>query len=308
MWNWTTEPPRPPAARFSSLAMALFFSLFTGEALGAANFTSPTAAPSRNFSTATAAAAFVGMNNLTFISCENFADQRDANVACASRLGHTRGQCCLSSVYGNASRVSICRCIPYAGMTPPGNCMDASCVWGAEACSVRQGANYFAIVVLSFSLVLTAYVLGFGVYVIVVGRKHLQMNSLAVTLVSITIASFFHVVWRFCNFLGYAVLLSAWPGTNVQQPVCIPGVACFGTVGLLAFPLQWLKVAHKATRIKTRGKVSAKPHIAVATAAFVIGAVFLVLATQEMSEIASGENRREREKCSDRIGCVGVWA
>ena len=70
-----------------------------------------------NFSAATAAASFIGAKNLTFISCgaSTTNDQRDADQACVTLLGHTRGQCSSLPVYGNSTNVNICRCVSYAG-------------------------------------------------------------------------------------------------------------------------------------------------------------------------------------------------
>jgi hypothetical protein len=175
-------------------------------------------------------------------------------------------------------------------LTPPGNCVDATCVWGENACSVRQWQNYFAIVLDTFSLLLTAYVFGFGLYVIVAARKNLKMNSMTVTLLSMTLASAFHFLWRMCLFLGYGVLLSGVLPAGVQKSVAIPGVGMCGVIGLLTFPLQWLEVAKKTTRVKTtRGGSSKAPYIAVAVAAFVVSAATIFFAITGQSFLTSGE-------------------
>ena len=218
-----------------------------------------------NFSAATAAASFIGAKNLTFIRCEGFADgAMEAEQACVTLLGHTRGQCSSFPVYGNSTSVAICTCIAYAGLTPPGNCIDATCVWGVDACSVRQWQNYVEVVLHSFAVLQTAYVFGFGIYVIAAGRKNLRMNSMTVTLVCVAIAAMFHLLWRLCAFLGYAVLLSTVPNFY-RSTIAIPGLTLFGVIGLMTFPLQWLEVAKKTARIKaSRGGSSKAPHIAVA--------------------------------------------
>ena len=245
-----------------------------------------------NFSAATAAAAFVGAENRTFIGCEGFANAKGADRACVSLLGHTRGQCFRFSAYGNETRVAICMCIPYAGTTPPGNCVDATCVWGVDACSSRQWQNYVVIVLHIFDMLLTAYVFGFGLYVIVAARRNLTMNSTSVTLVSMTLTAMFHLLWRVCVFLGYAVLLSRLPTTEVQQPIAIPGLTLCGVVGVLAFPLQWLEVAKKTARIKTSrdGSSTCKaPHIAVGVAACVISAAVIFFSVTDQSSLVTGE-------------------
>ena len=246
-----------------------------------------------NFSAATAAASFTGADNrLTFIGCAGFHDQRQSDRACVPLLGHTRGQCYAFPVYGNATSVPVCRCIAYAGLTPPGNCVDATCVWGADACSVRQWQNYVVIFLDTFALLLTAYVFGFGLYVTIVGRKNLKMNSMTVTLLSMTLASLFHLLWRVCAFLGYAVLLSAVPIAEVQQPITIPGFVLCSVIGIVAFPLQWLELAKKTTRIKTtRGGSSKVPHIAVAVTAFVISAVTIFFVFTGQLFLVSGASR-----------------
>ena len=261
----------------------LLLLLTIGAAKGANESGLPEMGPDRatyNFSAATSAASFVGEGNRTFISCDKFDDQRAASRACNSLLGHTHGQCGSFPVYGNTTSVAICRCIAYAGLTPPGSCVDASCVWGADACAVRQGSSYLLIVLNSSSLLLTAYVFGFGLFVIVAGRKNLGTNPMTVTLVSMTWASMFHVLWRCAAFVRYTILLSAVHGAEVQQLVGIPGFIICCTVGLLAFPLQWIEVAKKAKQTTRRGKSTKKPHVAVAVLAFMLGAaaIFFVVA------------------------------
>ena len=246
--------------------------------------------PPFNFSAATAAASFIGVNNLTFIGCEGFDDAKGGDRACVGLLGHTRGECYAFPAHENATSVAICKCIGYAGLTPPGNCVDATCVWGANACSVRQWQNYFAIVIDSFEVFLTAYVFGFGLYVIVAARKNLEMNAMSVALVSVTLAAMFHLLWRICTFLGYAMLLSTVPLMEVQKPFAVPGVTMFGIIGLLVFPLQWLEVAKKTTRIKTtRGDASKAPYIAVAITTFVISAAMIYFAVTGATFLMSGE-------------------
>jgi hypothetical protein len=246
--------------------------------------------PPFNFSAATAAASFVGAGNRTFIGCEGFDDAREANKACAGLLGHSRGECYAFPAHENATSVAICKCLAFAGLTPPGNCVDATCVWGANACSVRQWQNYFAIVLDTFSLLITAYVFGFGIYVIVAARKNLKMNSMTVTLVSITLAATFLFLWCMCAFLGYVVLLSRVPLMEVQKPIAVPGLTMCGVIGVLTFPLQWLEVAKKTTRIKaTRGGSSKAPYIAVAVAAFVVSAAMIFFAITGQSFLTSGE-------------------
>ena len=247
-----------------------------------------------NFSAATAAASFIGAKNLTFIRCEGFADgAMEAEQACVTLLGHTRGQCSSFPVYGNSTSVAICTCIAYAGLTPPGNCVDATCVWGGDACSVRQWQNYVGVVLHSFAVLQTAYVFGFGIYVIAAGRKNLRMNSMTATLVFVTSAAMFHLLWRFSEFMGYAVLLSTVPGVEVQKPVALPGFALCSLIGVLAYPLQWLEVAKKTARIKaSRGGSSKAPHIAaalqVAVSAFVIAAATTFFAVKGRSWLISG--------------------
>jgi hypothetical protein len=185
----------------------------------------------------------------------------------------------------------------YAGLTPPVNCVDATCVWGADACSGRQWQNSFAIVVHVFSLMLTIYVFGFALYVIVVGCKNLKLDVMSVTLVSMTIASAFHLVWRISVTLMSVILLSTVPSTDVQRPVALPGFFIFSIVGVLTFPLQWLDVAKKTARIKaTRGYSSKVPHIAVAVAAFVVVAAVIFFAMTGQTFLISG---------ALYCGCVG---
>ena len=260
--------------------------------------------PPFNFSAATAASAFVGApGNRTFISCK-FDDQRAANRACNSLLGHTHGQCNQFPAYGNATLVPICTCIQYAGLTPPGNCADATCVWGEGACSVRQWQSYVAIIIDTCSLLFVTYVFGFGLYVIVVGHKNLKMNSMAVTLVFMTLSSMFLLLWRLCIFLGYAVLLSTAPAAEIQKPVAIPGMSLCFIVGTMAFPLQWLDVAKKTARIKaTRGGSSKAPHIAVAVGALVISAAMIFFAVTGQTFLQSGMCPRTHLPC---VACVGI--
>ena len=212
-----------------------------------------------NFSATTAAASFTGADNrLTFIGCAGFIDQRQSDRACVPLLGHTRGQCYAFPVYGNATSVPVCRCIAYAGLTPPGNCVDATCVWGADACSVRQWQNYVVIFLDTFALLLTAYVFGFGLYVTIVGRKNLKMNSMTVTLLSMTLASLFHLLWRVCAFLGYAVLLSAVPSAEVQQPIAIPGFTCAVWLACWRFLCSGSRWRRRRHRSKRRAVVRVK--------------------------------------------------
>ena len=174
-------------------------------------------------------------------------------------------------------------------MTPPINCVDATCVWGADACSERQWQNYFAIVVHVFSLMLTISVFGVGLYGIVVGRKNLKMNAMSITLVSMTLAAMFHVVWRICVTLMAVILLSRVPVTDVQKPVAVPGFFMFSIVGMLAFPLQWLDVVKKTARVKaTRGHSSKVPYIAVAVADFVVVAAVIFFAMTGQTFLISG--------------------
>ena len=182
-------------------------------------------------------------------------------------------------------------------MTPPINCVDATCVWGADACSERQWQNYFAIVVHVFSLMLTISVFGVGLYGIVVGRKNLKMNAMSITLVSMTLAAMFHVVWRICVTLMAVILLSRVPVTDVQKPVAVPGFFMFSIVGMLAFPLQWLDVVKKTARVKaTRGHSSKVPYIAVAVADFVVVAAVIFFAMTGQTFLISG---------ALYCGCVG---
>ena len=285
----------PRSAHLIAVAVVVVLQLSVGVVHGV----SPS--PSFNFSAATAAAAFVGagkgLGNRTFIGCAGFDDPREALRACVHLLGHTRGHCAEFQVYENATSVDVCRCTTYGGMTPPGNCVDATCVWGADACSVRQWQNYFAVVLHSFDVLITAYAVGFGLYVIVAARKNLKMNSMTVTLVSMTLASAFHFLWRMCAFLGYGVLLSEVLPADVQRPIAVPGVAMCGVIGVLTFPLQWLEVARKTSRIKAaRGGSSKAPHIAVAITAFVISATMIFFASTNRTFLTSGEFlRRDSE-------------
>ena len=286
---------RPPIRSCDLLAASALALLQLSAAVQGATPPPPsntTAGAFANFSEATEAASFLGANNLTYIGCEGFDDARAADRACVRLLGHTRGTCYESPVYGNATSVDVCRCITYAGLTPPGNCVDATCVWGADACSVRQWQNYVGIVLHSFAVLQTTYVFGFGLYVIAAGRKNLRMNSMSVTLVCITLASMFHLLWRVSEFVGYGVLLSTVPGKEVQKPIAVPGFTMCGLIGVLAFPLQWLEVAKKAAQIKvTRGRDSSRckaPHVAVAITAFVItGAVLFFAITGRFFLISS---------------------
>ena len=290
-----TGAMRPPIRSCDLLAASALALLQLSAAVQGATPPPPsntTAGAFANFSEATEAASFLGANNLTYIGCEGFDDARAADRACVRLLGHTRGTCYASPVYGNATSVDVCRCITYAGLTPPGNCVDATCVWGADACSVRQWQNYVGIVLHSFAVLQTTYVFGFGLYVIAAGRKNLRMNSMSVTLVCITLASMFHLLWRVSEFVGYGVLLSTVPGKEVQKPIAVPGFTMCGLIGVLAFPLQWLEVAKKAAQIKvTRGRDSSRckaPHVAVAITAFVItGAVLFFAITGRFFLISS---------------------
>ena len=259
-----------------------------------------TAGALANFSASTAAASFVGLDSLIFIGCEGFDDAREADRACVPLLSHTRGQCTLFPAYGNATLVPICRCITYAGLTPPGNCVDATCVWGADACSVRQWPNYVGVVLHSFAVLLTAYTFGFGLYAIAVGRKNLKLNSMTATLVFTTLSTMFHLLWRFSEFLGYAVLLSTVPVKEVQRPIAIPGSSLCGLIGVLTFPLQWLGVAKKTARIKSsRSGSSNVPHIAVAAAAFVLAAAFVFLAITGQMSLISGTFPGTHRGCNE---------
>ena len=63
-----------------------------------------------------------------------------------------------------------------------------------------------------------------------------------------------------------------------------------GVIGVLTFPLQWLEVAKKTTRLKaTRSGASKAPYIAVAVAAFVISAAMIFFAIIGQTFLASGE-------------------
>ena len=243
-----------------------------------------------NFSAATAAASFIGVDSLIFIGCDVFDDQSAADRACVGLLGHTRGQCGPFPAYGNATSIAVCKCITYAGLTPPGNCVDASCVWGTDACSVRQWQNYVVIILDVFTLLLATYIFGFGLNVIIVGRKNLKMNSMTVTLLSSTLASLFSVLWRLSEFLGYGVLLSTVLVTEIQKPVIIPLQVLCGLIGILAFPLQWLEVAKKTAQIKaTRRDSSKAPYIAVTVTAFATAAALLFFTITGRSFLIGGK-------------------
>ena len=274
----------PRSAHLIAVAVVAVLQLSVGVVHGV----SPS--PPFNFSAATAAAAFVGAGNRTFIGCGGLTeDSREALRKCA-RLFHSRGDCMPFPAYENATRIPICTCSAYSGLTPPGNCVDATCVWGAGACSVRQWPNYMLLVLDTFSLLFTTYVFGFGLYVIVAARKSLKKNSMAVTLVFVTLASAFHFLWRLSVFLGFAVLLSSAPAAEIQKPIAIPGMSLCVIVGLMAFPLQWLDVAKKTARIKaTRGGSSKAPHIALAVGASVISAAMIFFAGTNQNFLASGE-------------------
>ena len=279
----------PRSAHLIAVAVVVVLQLSVGVVHGV----SPS--PPINFSAATAAASFIGVNNLTFIGCEGFDDAKGGDRACVGLLGHSRGECYAFPAHENATSVAICKCIAYAGLTPPGNCVDATCVWGEDACSVRQWQNYFAFVLHIFAVLLTAYIFGFGIYVIAAGRKNMKMNSMAVTLVSMTLNALFHLLWRASAFLGFAVLLSTVPIVDVQKPFLIPAFSLFGLVGVLAFPLQWLEVAKKTAQIKaTRGDSRKGPHIAVAIAAFVITAAIFFFAITGQTFLITGEFLRHR--------------
>jgi hypothetical protein len=58
----------------------------------------------------------------------------------------------------------------------------------------------------------------------------------------------------------------------------------------LTFPLQWLEVAKKTTRVKaTRSDASKAPYIAVAVAAFVVSAAMIFFAITGQTFLSSGE-------------------
>jgi hypothetical protein len=115
------------------------------------------------------------------------------------------------------------------------------------------------------------------------------MNAMSITLVSMTLAAMFHVVWRICVTLMAVILLSRVPVTDVQKPVAVPGFFMFSIVGMLAFPLQWLDVVKKTARVKaTRGHSSKVPYIAVAVADFVVVAAVIFFAMTGQTFLISG--------------------
>ena len=164
----------------------------------------------RNFSAATIAAFFVApgfglpgvgsttagggrtAKNLTFIRCAE--PGTIAGIAeCETLLGHSRVECGLAPVWGNATMEPICNCLVFAGLTPPGSCQDATCVWGPDACSVRQWSAYFDLVLnlLSFLPTLCAFFL--GISCVVTRSTALRRDATTVTLVATTISALFHV-------------------------------------------------------------------------------------------------------------------
>ena len=170
---------------------------------------SPPVPPSpSNFSAATTAASFVvpGLprvgsstagggrkaKNLTFIRCA--APGTIAGIAeCETLLSHSRVECGLAPVWGNATMEPICNCLVFAGLTPPGSCQDATCVWGPDACSTRQWSAYFdlGLNLLSFLPTLCAFFL--GVSCVVTRSSALGRDATTVTLVATTISALFHV-------------------------------------------------------------------------------------------------------------------
>ena len=70
--------------------------------------------------------ATIRFDNKTYITC---GDTRD----CIRLNGHPRVECDSHTTI-NQTTIKLCRCFDSAGLTPPGDCVEAHCTFGPRSC------------------------------------------------------------------------------------------------------------------------------------------------------------------------------
>ena len=70
--------------------------------------------------------ATIRVDNKIYITCEKHSD-------CVRLNGHARVECD-SHTTSNKTTIKLCRCFDSAGLTPPGDCVEANCTFGPRSC------------------------------------------------------------------------------------------------------------------------------------------------------------------------------
>ena len=70
--------------------------------------------------------ATIRVDNKIYITCERHSD-------CVRLNGHARVECD-SHTTSNKTTIKLCRCFDSAGLTPPGDCVEANCTFGPRSC------------------------------------------------------------------------------------------------------------------------------------------------------------------------------
>ena len=70
--------------------------------------------------------ATISFDNKTYITCGDKSD-------CIRLNGHERVECEFHTT-SNKTKIKLCRCFNAAGLTPPGDCVEANCTFGPRSC------------------------------------------------------------------------------------------------------------------------------------------------------------------------------
>ena len=145
-------------------------------------------------------AGLVTVAKRTYVACPS-----GLHATCEALLGHTRGRCDPSF----PSLPNICICAPEFGLTPPGNCVEASCTAGPDACLTANYARALGLALAALCLCAVAFVAAYGCYVSHAARRAgacTKINISNSTLAWTMAASALHVLWPLTDLVASAAM------------------------------------------------------------------------------------------------------
>ena len=198
----------------------------------------------------------LAFTNRTYISCD-----RKTAGQCTALVGHNRAYCSgtgttMGKEVGGVT--AICICDPFIGLEID-NCIEARCVYGADACRERNAIAYVVLGLGWIFVAVCAAVVVYGGYVVVRGRAlgQLSCNATSSTLVWACLAAAMLFAWTLADAVSATI-----PSTDVREfvsnPICTPILGLLLIVMLLNFPLMWVQIAQRAQRLEAAGTNLAK--------------------------------------------------
>ena len=184
---------------------------------------------------AQAAKALQTFENRTYIECGGGAGRND----CYLSVGHTRANC--EKVKG-APFPSICACNAYFGFAlPQGNCTEAHCVYGADACKITTSFHSVRYAIEVINAVCLISVFSFGLFVLfkLHGAKKTGANVLTTSLLLGIFAALLNFAWHLSNLISIASGDLDSPRRDYREPFGIPAFSAIHLTTFIVFPLMY---------------------------------------------------------------------